>query len=119
MPEEPTWDGEPLRPQDSPAANRKRFKESSDDDIAGDSRIIDGSELGTAYHHVEEIGADAELKASRKFNRDDNEIDMTPMVDTTFLLLLVFHDYRRLQLAAVAAGADAASRNTEHECGAA
>jgi len=90
MPAEPTWDGEPLRPQDSPAVNRRRFKESSDDDMAVGSRIIDGSELATSYHHVEEIGADVELRAFRKFNRDDNEIDMTPMVDTTFLLLLFF-----------------------------
>ncbi|MHB8970356.1 MAG: ExbD/TolR family protein [Pirellulaceae bacterium] len=90
MPAEPTPDGEPLRPPDSSAAHHQRFKESSDDNLAVDSRIIDGSELGTAYHHVEEIGADEELRASRKFNRDDNEIDMTPMVDTTFLLLLFF-----------------------------
>jgi biopolymer transport protein ExbD len=91
MPVEPTWDGEPIRPRDSSAAKHKRFKELPVDDADEvDSRIIDGSELGTAYHHVEEIGPDVELKASRKFNRDDNEIDMTPMVDTTFLLLLFF-----------------------------
>ena len=55
-----------------------------------DSVRIDAAELGTAYHHVEEIGGEKEAFTPRKMNRDDNEIDMTPMVDTTFLLLLFF-----------------------------
>ena len=55
-----------------------------------DSLRIDAAELGTAYHHVDEIGGEKEAFTPRKMNRDDNEIDMTPMVDTTFLLLLFF-----------------------------
>lgn len=46
--------------------------------------------MDTAFHRVDEMGEDLDLVTSRKFNRDDNEVDMTPMVDTTFLLLLFF-----------------------------
>jgi biopolymer transport protein ExbD len=55
-----------------------------------DSQGVAAAELETASHRVEEIAETLDLKPRRKFNRDDNDIDMTPMVDTTFLLLLFF-----------------------------
>ncbi|MHB8866063.1 MAG: ExbD/TolR family protein [Pirellulaceae bacterium] len=91
MPEEPTLDDDPRLPAKDPSAiERRRFKGSLKDAGTAASAIIDGAELGTAYRHVEEIGADVEFRSSRKFDREANEIDMTPMVDTTFLLLLFF-----------------------------
>lgn len=77
-------------PSHESAVKHFRFKESPETAVPADSLLIDGSELRQAYHHVEEISADQEMFVARKFNRDDNEIDMTPMVDTTFLLLLFF-----------------------------
>jgi biopolymer transport protein ExbD len=55
-----------------------------------DSQVVGAAELETALHRVDEIAQTLDLKKRRKFNRDDNDIDMTPMVDTTFLLLLFF-----------------------------
>ena len=90
MAEEPTTDGERRFRGAPPPARRQRFKESRDDRAKTDSLVVDASELDTAFHRVDEMGEDLDLVTSRKFNRDDNEIDMTPMVDTTFLLLLFF-----------------------------
>jgi biopolymer transport protein ExbD len=78
------------RPSSESALHRARFKETPEMRAEADRLRIDGAELGTAYHHVEEIGGEKEAFTPRKMNRDDNEIDMTPMVDTTFLLLLFF-----------------------------
>ena len=90
MAEEPTTDGSLLSSGGAPPVKRKRFKESPDDPAKTDSLVVDASELDTAFHRVDEMGEDVDLVTSRKFNRDDNEVDMTPMVDTTFLLLLFF-----------------------------
>ena len=66
---------------------RKRFKESADDSI-----VIDGSELDIAYHHVDELGEDSDVEQVTfgGDDRDETEMDMTPMVDVTFLLLIFF-----------------------------
>ena len=88
MAKEPTAKHDPTASQEA-APRRSRFKETPEM-RARDSLRIDASELGTAFHHVEEMGGEEELLTPRKVNRDDNEIDMTPMVDTTFLLLLFF-----------------------------
>ncbi len=40
----------------------------------------------------EESGEEA-LVFEKKKSRDDTEMDMTPMVDVTFLLLIFFNDY--------------------------
>jgi len=55
-----------------------------------DSMMVDVSELDTAFHRVEDLDSDQLFVAAHRANRDDNDIDMTPMVDTTFLLLLFF-----------------------------
>jgi biopolymer transport protein ExbD len=89
MAQEPNSKSDGPPPHES-AVKHSRFKESPQTGVPADSLLIDGSELRQAYHHVEEISADQEMLVARKFNRDDNEIDMTPMVDTTFLLLLFF-----------------------------
>ncbi len=68
---------------------RPRFK-GGPDDVTVDSLIIDGAELDTAYHHVEELGAAPDRVVFRSSFRDSNEMDMTPMVDVTFLLLIFF-----------------------------
>jgi biopolymer transport protein ExbD len=90
MADEPTTDGERRFRGAPPPVSHKRFKKSRDERGKTDSLIVDASELDTAFHRVDEMGEDLDLVTSRKFNRDDNEVDMTPMVDTTFLLLLFF-----------------------------
>ncbi len=72
----------------SPGKRRPRFK-GGPDDVTVDS-LIDGSELGTAYRHVEELDESHKRLSFRSSFRDDTEMDMTPMVDVTFLLLIFF-----------------------------
>jgi biopolymer transport protein ExbD len=67
-----------------------RFK-GGPDDITVDSLIVDASELDMAYHHVDELeGEDLDRISFPKATRVDSEMDMTPMVDVTFLLLIFF-----------------------------
>ncbi len=75
--------GGPAKPR------RPRFK-GGPDDVTVDSLVIDGSELDTAYHHVDELGEAPDRVTFRSSFRDSNELDMTPMVDVTFLLLIFF-----------------------------
>ncbi len=58
--------------------------------LPSDSLIIDASELDTAFHHVEELGEAADQVTFTKPQGDVTELDMTPMVDVTFLLLIFF-----------------------------
>jgi biopolymer transport protein ExbD len=90
MSDEPTLDNEPRFRGAPPPASHRRSQKSHDSRTKTDSFVVDASELDTTYHRVEEMSEDVDLLGSRKFKRDDNEIDMTPMVDTTFLLLLFF-----------------------------
>lgn len=78
--------GDPRRkgPQRAP-----RFK-GGPDDISVESLIIDATELDTAFHHVDELGAGGEQFTFRRTESEDTEMDMTPMVDVTFLLLIFF-----------------------------
>lgn len=55
-----------------------------------DSLIVDASELDVAFHQVDELGSDVERIAFGKHAREEAEMDMTPMVDVTFLLLIFF-----------------------------
>lgn len=57
---------------------------------AMDVQAVAAAELETGQRRVEEIADTPDLKPRSTFVRDDNDIDMTPMVDTTFLLLLFF-----------------------------
>lgn len=66
-----------------------RFK-GGPDDISVESLIIDASELDMAYHHVDELGDHEEHISFGGASREETEIDMTPMVDVTFLLLIFF-----------------------------
>ena len=52
------------------------------------SSLIDAGELDAAFHHVGELGG-GEIKFATG-ERDETEMDMTPMVDVTFLLLIFF-----------------------------
>ena len=90
MVDEPTTDNEPRFRGTPPPARHQRSKKSHDSRTKTDSLVVDAAELDTSYHRVEAMGADVDLLGKRRFNRDDNDIDMTPMVDTTFLLLLFF-----------------------------
>ena len=69
---------------------RKRFKGAPDGGGSRESLIIDASELDMAFHHVDELGADVEHVTFGTRTRDETEMDMTPMVDVTFLLLIFF-----------------------------
>jgi biopolymer transport protein ExbD len=66
-----------------------RFK-GGPDDITVDSLIVDVSELDVVYHHVDELGEAEDHITFRQAERDESEMDMTPMVDVTFLLLIFF-----------------------------
>jgi biopolymer transport protein ExbD len=68
-----------------------RFK-GGPDDVTVDSLIVDASELDMAYHHVDELGGEKleDHVSFRSGSRDETEMDMTPMVDVTFLLLIFF-----------------------------
>ena len=66
-----------------------RFK-GGPDDISVESLIIDASELDMAFHHVDELGDQEEQIAFGDASREETEMDMTPMVDVTFLLLIFF-----------------------------
>jgi len=73
------------------SARAPRFK-GGPDDVTVDSLIIDATELDTAFHHVGELdrgSSDGHITFSDT-HRDDAEMDMTPMVDVTFLLLIFF-----------------------------
>lgn len=70
--------------------HRSRFKETPEMRAEAEKVRINAAELGTVYHQVEELGGEKEAFTPKKANREDSEIDMTPMVDTTFLLLLFF-----------------------------
>ena len=76
-------------PQGQGSRKSSRFK-GGPDDITVDSLIIDASELDTAFHHVEELGEAADQITFTKPQGDVTELDMTPMVDVTFLLLIFF-----------------------------
>ncbi len=91
MSDQSTTDDVP-RPGDGPppSAGRSRFKGTPPGPPAADSLVVGASELETAYHRVDEMVADEAYFTHRKTDREDNEIDMTPMVDSTFLLLLFF-----------------------------
>jgi biopolymer transport protein ExbD len=52
------------------------------------SALIDPGELDAAFHHVDELGGDEIRFGARE--REETEMDMTPMVDVTFLLLIFF-----------------------------
>ncbi len=72
-------------------ARRSRFRESEDDFADEQEMFVEASELDTAFHHVEELGDSESDKVT--FSRSsslDTEMDMTPMVDVTFLLLIFF-----------------------------
>ncbi len=71
-------------PQRSP-----RFK-GGPDDISVESLTIDPSELDVAYHHVDELGDGEQQISFGNASRPESEMDMTPMVDVTFLLLIFF-----------------------------
>lgn len=75
--------GRPSRPS--------RFK-GGPDDITVDSLLVDASELDVAYHHVRDLESEEDVAhvSFRPAGRDDTEMDMTPMVDVTFLLLIFF-----------------------------
>lgn len=88
MSREPT--SRPDRSPSSEPPHRSRFKETPEMRAESERLRINAAELGTAYHHVDEIGGEKEAFTPKKVSRDDSEIDMTPMVDTTFLLLLFF-----------------------------
>ena len=90
MADEPTTDSESRFRGAAPRESQAPQGVARQPHATTDSLVVDASELDTAYHRVDEMGEDADLLPSRKSNRDDNEIDMTPMVDTTFLLLLFF-----------------------------
>lgn len=70
---------------------RPRFKGGPADHTV-DSLTVDASELDTAFHHVEELDEeDVEPRLTfRTGERAETEMDMTPMVDVTFLLLIFF-----------------------------
>ncbi len=66
-----------------------RFK-GGPNDISVESLIVDASELDMAFHHVDELGESGEQITFGDSSREDTEMDMTPMVDVTFLLLIFF-----------------------------
>jgi biopolymer transport protein ExbD len=72
-----------------PARRAPRFK-GGPDDVTVDSLIVDPAELDLAYHHVEELAGEAEQIKFGSSARDEAAMDMTPMVDVTFLLLIFF-----------------------------
>ena len=66
---------------------RQRFKGAPADGGAA----IDGSELDVAYHRVDALAdSDVEQVGFGPKHRDETDMDMTPMVDVTFLLLIFF-----------------------------
>jgi biopolymer transport protein ExbD len=71
-------------------ARRPRFKGGPEAGASRESVVVDASELDVAFHHVDELGADVERIAFGKHERGEAEMDMTPMVDVTFLLLIFF-----------------------------
>ncbi|MBM4091123.1 MAG: biopolymer transporter ExbD [Planctomycetes bacterium] len=83
--------GEHARPDadhdDNVSQSRQRFKGGP----ADGSAVIDGSELDVVYHRVDALsGSDVENVSFGPKHRDETEMDMTPMVDVTFLLLIFF-----------------------------
>jgi biopolymer transport protein ExbD len=76
-------------PRGKSSQRSPRFK-GGPDDISVDSLIIDATELDTAFHHVDELGDEGEQFSFRKTESEETEMDMTPMVDVTFLLLIFF-----------------------------
>lgn len=90
MADEPTTDNESRFRGAPPAARGRRADPARGRRGKADSSLVDASELDTSYHRVDEMSAETNLLPARKSDRDDNQVDMTPMVDTTFLLLLFF-----------------------------
>ncbi len=72
-----------------PAKRAPRFK-GGPDDVTVESLIVDASELDMAYHHVDELAGGEEVVKFGGSQREESEMDMTPMVDVTFLLLIFF-----------------------------
>lgn len=67
-----------------------RFKEPAADTATSDSLFVEASELDTAFHHVDELGEGDARVTFGQGDRPETEMDMTPMVDVTFLLLIFF-----------------------------
>lgn len=56
-----------------------------------ESMLIDAGELDSAYQHVDRLGEGTDLVTFGDAHRaEETELDMTPMVDVTFLLLIFF-----------------------------
>ncbi|NLX53958.1 MAG: hypothetical protein GXY58_02465 [Planctomycetaceae bacterium] len=82
MADEPTTDSGSRFRGAPPAARGRRSK--------ADNALVNVSELETSYRRVDEMSVETSLLPARKSDSDDDQVDMTPMVDTTFLLLLFF-----------------------------
>ncbi len=57
--------------------------------VDGCSAFIEAGELDAAFHHVDELAGGAEVRFGAR-DLEESEMDMTPMVDVTFLLLIFF-----------------------------
>jgi biopolymer transport protein ExbD len=73
--------GGPDEPGSSPPKEKRRLTDGS--------ALIDPGELDAAFHHVDELAGGAEVRFGKR-DLEETEMDMTPMVDVTFLLLIFF-----------------------------
>ncbi len=69
------------RPADTSGTGKRRLTDGS--------AVIGAGELDAAFHHVGELGDQTEILFGKR-EREETEMDMTPMVDVTFLLLIFF-----------------------------
>ncbi len=72
---------------DHESRTRRRHSRPTDSSV-----FIEAAELDAAYRDVEELGAGTERVSFRSEGKleTESELDMTPMVDVTFLLLIFF-----------------------------
>jgi biopolymer transport protein ExbD len=99
MPDSSGADHEPRPPQERRSRHGARFKEPPEAPPrrkprrpADESVFIEAAELDSVFHHVGQLGDSAERVTFRDSEGSvrETEIDMTPMVDVTFLLLIFF-----------------------------